>query len=125
MARCLFYAAASWYRKHAQQDLSSLSFQAMRPLSLHFRRPIAAKRAIRLIKTMQGPVGMDNAYESVIPTRKQTSPTMVDVQMVVRYRWQICIAVMAGNTIRLEIKSAPIMRIPSTIVTAVMSARTR
>ena len=125
MARCLFYAAASWYRKHTQQDLSSLSLQAMRPLSLHFHRPIAAKRAIRLIKTMQGPVGMDNAYESVIPTRKQTSPTRVDVQMVVRYRWQICIAVMAGNTIRLEIKSAPIIRMPSTIVTAVMSAKTR
>ena len=68
---------------------------------------------------------MDNAYESVIPTRKQTSPTMVDVQMVVRYRWQICIAVMAGNTTRLEIKSAPIIRMPSTIVTAVMSARIR
>ena len=125
MARYLFYAAAFWYRKHAQQDISSLSLQAMRPLSLHFRRPIATKRAIRLIKTMQGPVGMDNAYERVIPTRKQTSPTMVDVQMVVRYRWQICIAVMAGNTIRLEIKSAPIIRMPSTIVTAVMSARTR
>lgn len=125
MACYLFYAAAFWYRKHARQDLSSLSFQAMRPLSLHFRRPIAAKRAIRLIKTMQGPVGMDNAYERVIPTRKQTSPTRVDVQMVVRYRWQICIAVMAGNTIRLEIKSAPIIRMPSTIVTAVMSARTR
>ena len=74
---------------------------------------------------MQGPVGMDNAYERVIPTRKQTSPTRVDASMVVRYRWQICIAVMAGNTIKLEIKSAPIIRMPSTIVTAVMSARTR
>lgn len=74
---------------------------------------------------MQGPVGMDNAYERVIPTRKQPSPTSVDASMVVRYRWQIYIAVMAGNTIRLEIKSAPIIRMPSTIVTAVMSARTR
>ena len=35
---------------------------------------------------------------------------------------QSCIAVSEGNTIRLEIRSAPIMRMPRTIVMAVRKA---
>lgn len=27
MARCLFYAAAFWYRKHAQQDIQAYPFK--------------------------------------------------------------------------------------------------
>lgn len=61
IVRYLLSAAVSQYGKHAQQQIESPSFQAQRPLSLHFRRQITAKRTIRFIKTMQGPVGMDNA----------------------------------------------------------------
>ena len=71
---------------------------------------------------MHAPVGMERRYESVIPATKHTNANIAEQITVVLNRLQICIAVSEGNTMRLEMSNAPIIRIPSTIVIAVSNA---
>ena len=55
----------------------------------------------------------------VSPAMNVATEKTEERMIVVLNRRQSCIAVSEGNTIRLEIRSAPIMRMPRTIVMAV------
>lgn len=60
--------------------------------------------------------------ERNMPMAKHTTPIIADAITTDRNFFQIRIAESAGNSVRLVIKSAPIMRIPRTTVTAVKIA---
>ena len=57
-----------------------------------------------------------------MPVKKQPTEIAADSSTVLLKRRQIRIAVNDGKTIRLEISSVPIMRIPKTTVTDVSRA---
>ena len=72
--------------------------------------------------TTLAPAGDAHTYDTVIPTTKHTTeitPELIITLLNVRHTR---IDVSAGKMIRLEIRSAPIIRIPNTIVTAVKTA---
>ena len=94
----------------------------MNPDSL--AKAIAAKsaKAMMFIITIVAPVGVSNSYEASIPAKKHVSDTQAEHIVTLLKHLHNRIEVSAGNIIRLEIKSAPIMRIPSTIVIAVKNA---
>ena len=75
-----------------------------------------------LIITTLAPVGVAYTYEPVTPMKKHTTE-MTDEQIVTVLNFlQTRIDVREGNMIRLEMSSAPIILIPSTIVIAVKKA---
>ena len=57
-----------------------------------------------------------------MPIQKHTTDRMPEQTTTLRKLLKIRMAVSAGNITRLEISIAPIIRIPSTIVTAVKTA---
>lgn len=71
---------------------------------------------------MLAPVGVLYRYEIEIPIKKQTTERIADVIITLLKVLHTCIAVSAGKIIRLEISSVPIIRIPSTTVSAVKTA---
>ena len=73
---------------------------------------------------MDAPVGILCKKDRLIPTIKPKSERSAAKRIVERKFLQTRIAVMEGNTIKLEISKVPIMRIPSTMVMEVRSART-
>lgn len=72
--------------------------------------------------TTLAPAGVEYRKEAVIPKKKQQTDTTADVITTPLKLRQTRIAVSAGKMMRLEISIAPIMRIPTTIVTAVKNA---
>ena len=72
--------------------------------------------------TIPAPVGILRKNDTNNPTKKQVILVIVDIitnplKLVVNF-----FAMIAGNTIRLDIKSVPIIRIPTTTTKAVRSA---
>ena len=72
---------------------------------------------------MLAPVGVSRKYDAVMPTRKHATEMTAAVTTTARKLLQRRIAESAGKMMRLEMSSAPIMRMPSTTVTAVSTAR--
>ena len=74
--------------------------------------------------TIDAPVGMLCKKDRLIPTTNPKSERTAANIMVDKKFLQTRIAVIEGNTIKLEISRVPIMRMPSTMVMEVRSART-
>ena len=72
--------------------------------------------------TMLAPVGVEYTKEQRIPAKTQNTETTAEQITTKRKLLQRRIAVSAGKIIKLEINSEPIIRIPSTMVTAVKNA---
>ena len=81
------------------------------------------KNITRFTNTMLAPVGVEYKKDSPMPQKTQNTETTAAQIITLRKLLQSRMAVKAGKIIRLEIKSAPISRIPSTIVTAVKNAK--
>ena len=73
---------------------------------------------------MLAPVGALSTYEATRPVKKQVTESRAEHIHTDLKLLQMRIAVIQGKIIRLDIKSAPIILIPSTIVTAVSIAIT-
>ena len=85
------------------------------------------KNAKILNITTLAPVGIlfrpgNSKNDKTIPKKKHDTATIADEIVTVLKRLKILMEVKAGKIIRLEIRRAPIMRIPSTIVRAVKRA---
>ena len=65
---------------------------------------------------------VENANDATIPQKKQTTETSAEEMTTPLKLRQTRMEVSAGKIIRLEINIAPIIRIPTTIVTAVSRA---
>ena len=75
-----------------------------------------------LTQTTQAPVGIPNTTDKIIPKAKhiiEKTPDIITVDLKFR---QTVIAVADGKIIRLEIRSVPIILMPSTTVIAVSTA---
>ena len=83
--------------------------------------PISAKtiKTIRLMITIPAPVGTFTKYEAVRPAVKQATEIAAEHIVTPRKLLQRRMDVREGKIIRLDISSAPIRRIPTTITTAV------
>ena len=79
-------------------------------------------KAIRFATTILAPAGVDQAKLAVIPAKKQTTARIAAKITTLKKLLKMRIAVSAGKTRRLEIITAPIRRIPTTIVSAVRTA---
>lgn len=88
--------------------------------------PATAKsiRHTAFAATTLAPAGVLNAYDTVSPAKKHTADTTADTTVTARKLLHTRIDVSAGKIIRLEMSSAPIIRIPTTTVTAVSRAVT-
>ena len=75
-----------------------------------------------LTQTTDAPVGASNRTDTSSPIKKQTSDTPTLMPITRRKLLQTRMDVTVGKMMRLEISSAPIIRIPTTIVTAVSAA---
>ena len=73
---------------------------------------------------MLAPTGVLQRYDAVIPRKKHVTESIDDVIITLLKVLQTCIDVSAGKIIRLEIRSVPIILIPSTTVRAVSMAIT-
>ena len=71
---------------------------------------------------MLAPVGISKIHEAIIPRMKHKTDTTPAEIITLLNVLKSLIEVTAGNTIRLDIKSVPIILIPITIVTAVKKA---
>lgn len=80
------------------------------------------KNTIILIITTLAPVGVAYRYEITIPIKKHIIDIIAEQSVTLLKVLNILIDVSAGNIIRLEIRRAPIIRIPRTIVMAVKNA---
>ncbi len=80
------------------------------------------RKAARFVTTTLAPAGIEKLYDMTIPAVKQIMDIIEEQIITNRKLFPIRMDVSAGNIIRLEIRSAPIMRIPTTIVAAVSSA---
>lgn len=76
----------------------------------------------RFTPTMPAPVGIEYTQESISPTQKQPTEMIAEDSVTERKRENMRMEDSAGNTIRLEINSVPIMRMPMTTVIAVSMA---
>ena len=76
------------------------------------------------ITTMEAPVGMLYRKDRVIPTKNPKRESIDAKIMVPKKFLHTRIAVIEGNTIRLEIKRVPIILMPSTMVMEVSKAKT-
>ncbi len=81
-----------------------------------------AMNTTRLIATMPAPVGSEYTQDSSMPSAKQATDMIAELMVTARKLENRRIDDSAGNMIRLEIKSVPIMRMPTTTVIAVNSA---
>ena len=72
--------------------------------------------------TILAPVGVENAYDATKPMKKQMMEITADAITTERNCLKIRIADHAGKMIKLEISIVPIIRIPTTMVTAVSKA---
>lgn len=88
--------------------------------------PITEKiiNAIILTATILAPVGVSSIYDPIIPKVKHPAETAAEVMTAAINLLHTLIAVSAGKIIRLDIKSDPIILIPKTTVTAVITAIT-
>ena len=68
---------------------------------------------------MLAPVGVDSRNEIISPKRKSTTAVIAAATITPQKLFCKRIAIRAGKMIKLEISIAPIIRIPSVIVTAV------
>ena len=90
-----------------------------------FRIKPAAKHNRNTIKftiTMLAPVGVENPYDTSRPIKKQTMEITADEMTTKRNCLKTRMADNAGKIIKLEISIVPIIRMPTTMVTAVNSA---
>ena len=81
-----------------------------------------AKQA-KFTQTILAPVGVEYWNDTIIPTTKHTTDTITDEIITVLYLLHTLIEERLGNIIKLDIRSAPIIRIPITTVIAVSTAR--
>lgn len=73
-------------------------------------------------KTIPAPVGIFKKNDTNIPIKKQSTDVSTDIttnplKLVVNF-----LAIIAGNTIKLEISNVPIILIPTTTTNAVIKA---
>ena len=89
-----------------------------------FIAPIAQKirKNTRFAITTAAPGGVEKTKERAIPIRKAETETNSAPRITPRYERKILPEESDGKTSRLEISSAPIIRIPITTVTAVRQA---
>ena len=73
--------------------------------------------------TTVAPAGEDTTKESAIPIRKQMIESAAAQKITLQKVLHTRMAVSAGKISRLEISSAPIIRMPRTMVIAVRNAR--
>lgn len=74
------------------------------------------------MQTILAPVGRLNKQEKIMPDRKQTTETIPEHTTTDPNLLHTRIEVSAGKITRLEISSAPISRIPRTIISALKTA---
>ena len=79
-------------------------------------------KAMPFATTTVLPAGKFNKCAATVPTRKQLTATAAAVKTTLRKLLQTRIAVRAGKMMSAEMSSVPIMRMPSTTVTAVRIA---
>ena len=83
-----------------------------------------SKNAAMLTITTLAPEGSSKAYDAAMPSTKHTTEMTAEnttTALKLRHRRML---VSAGKMMRLDIRSAPIMRMPRTTVTAVSTAIT-
>ena len=80
------------------------------------------RKAARLTATIPAPAGIDHRQDAMIPVAKHTTETIAEEITTALNRENTRMEVNAGKMIRLEISIVPIIRIPTTIVTAVSTA---
>ena len=78
--------------------------------------------ASRFAATMLAPVGVSRKKEATVPIMKQLTEITAAVIITERKLLQTRMEERAGKIIRLEISSAPIIRMPRTTVIAVSTA---
>ena len=83
----------------------------------------AHKNSVRLAATTVAPTGVERVKERPSPTQKQMTEVTAAEVITPRKLLKSCMAVSAGKIIKEEISMAPIMRMPSTMVSAVSTAR--
>lgn len=88
-------------------------------------RPRAAntQKHIMFTATTLGPVGVDKAKLMTMPATKQKEDSSPDHITTLLKVLHSRIEVRGGKIIRLDMSSAPIIRMPSTMVTAVRQAK--
>jgi IS5 family transposase len=75
-----------------------------------------------LTATTLAPAGTDSRKDAVMPVKKHTTETAAEQRTTALKLLHIRMDVRAGKIMRDEMSSVPIMRMPTTIVTAVRSA---
>lgn len=80
------------------------------------------RKTIILRHTMLDPVGVENIYDTPIPRKKQSVEIIAEDIITVLNLLQTLIDESVGKIIRLDIKSAPIILIPITMVMDVSAA---
>ena len=96
-----------------------MGLYAIPKLSRSFCINANRKKNARLTRTTLAPAGVDTQYDRIIPILKHTTDNMPELMITARKLLNRRIEVSAGKMIRLEISIAPIICMPSTIVTAV------
>ena len=81
-----------------------------------------SEKTIILISTTLAPVGVAYIYEMTIPVKKQSIEITAEQTVTLLNFLNRRIELKAGKIIRLEINTAPMIRIPSTMVRAVKKA---
>ena len=69
--------------------------------------------------TMLAPVGKSKSTDETMPSKKHTTDTAPEQMTTLLKVLQTLIAVRDGKITRLDIKSAPIRRMPKTMISAV------
>lgn len=83
------------------------------------------RKTARLTMTTLAPVGVENRKEAIRPTTKQETESTAEQSTTPLKLWNRRIELSAGKMIRLEMSRVPIMRMPTTMVTAVSAAMRR
>ena len=78
--------------------------------------------AIILIQTTVAPVGVSSIYEDTRPIKKHTTDKTDEQTITALKLLNTLIEVRAGKIIRLDMRSVPIILIPTTTVIAVSTA---
>lgn len=89
---------------------------------LIFPAAVNSKNTSRFTATTLAPAGVENSNDIKSPIKKQTAETIAEVMTTLRKLRQTRMEVRAGKMIKLEISMAPIIRMPTTMVTAVSNA---
>ena len=83
----------------------------------------AIMKKTRCVTTIAAPVGRENEYDAMKPIRNASADSAAATMDTERYVFATLIAVIAGNIMRDEMRSEPSILIPTTIMTAVRTAR--